>query len=69
MARVRNKTDQELQVRLPERTFLAKPDEAIEVPDDLFGRYAWPETVWDVVEGLKRTTHKKADAAADSEEK
>lgn len=56
MAKFRNITSVELDVRLPDWHGICGPDEAVEVPDDIAKKYAWPETVWESVEKSKRTS-------------
>lgn len=58
--KLRNISADTLSLALPELTLTAEPDELIEVPDDVYDRYAWPDTVWSVVGTPKKTVTKTA---------
>lgn len=47
MASIRNKSEHRLYVRAINQA--VDPDEQVDVPDDVFKIYDWPDTVWDVV--------------------
>lgn len=41
--KLRNSSADTLELRLPELTLTAEPDTVIEVPDEVYARYAWPD--------------------------
>lgn len=46
MAKLRNITPHTLETRLNGRNFVTESDAILEVPDDLYSQYAWPEEIW-----------------------
>lgn len=57
MARYRNKSSDELSLRLIGDNFtrVVGVDEVVEVPDAIAANYAWPESTWESVQEPKKT--------------
>ena len=50
MAKLRNITEHALETRLAGARYTTEPDAVLEVPDDVYQAYLWPETQWAEVE-------------------
>ncbi len=55
--KLRNISPDPLQVPLLGVT--VEPDTVVEVADDVFAQYAWPETLWAVVTPVKKSVEKE----------
>lgn len=53
MAKLRNISADTLNV--PLLGMDVEPDHIVDVPDEVFHAYAWPESVWQVVKQTKKT--------------
>ena len=58
MAKVRNISDDERFVPLLGQSVAS--DAVVEVPDDVFSAFSWPETTWAVVTGPAQKTKKES---------
>jgi hypothetical protein len=50
MAKLRNKTTDTLETRVAGRTYVTGPDDALEIPDQVYLEHLWPESIWDEIE-------------------
>lgn len=69
MARIRNKTAEALDLRLPDFVRHVEPDETTEIADDIFSRYEWPESTWDVVESGRKSAASTSQPSTPNEAK
>lgn len=66
MAKLRNITPHTLETRLNGRNFVTEPDAILDLPDDLYGAYAWPDSIWAEID-VPHTEKKPRKTAAHEE--